>query len=91
MKMPKPSDMSTPCVGSARIELGTLVHKALGEQSSSLGSCGYGSPVFYDCVSKESFEGAVPVYVDHQDVAKLPKEITMKGMTCTRNVDAVFH
>ena len=86
--MSKTSDM---CVGAAHPELGKLVHAALGgDKMGPLGSCGYGSPVFYECKKEEELLGTVPVYGGMDNVARLKKEAASQGVVCTKHPDIVF-
>jgi len=77
------------CIGSAHNELGKLVHTALGSDAN-LGTCGYGSPVFYECESGNTFAGDVPVYAGVNDAVNLPKTIEKGGYKCHKKVDQVF-
>ena len=79
------------CVGAAHPELGKLVFDALGgDKMGSLGSCGYGSPVFYECTKNDELLGTVPIYGGMGDVAKLKKEADARGIMCTKHPDIVF-
>tara|TARA_B110000046_G_C12992866_1_gene398620 strand:- start:847 stop:1128 length:282 start_codon:yes stop_codon:yes gene_type:complete len=83
----------TLCVGSTHDDLGKLVHSALGGEKTggSLGSCGYGSPAFYECASAGVLAGDVPVYTAIGEVSKLQATIALPGgVTCELNTDNVF-
>tara|TARA_B110001450_G_scaffold256402_1_gene286765 strand:+ start:1645 stop:2103 length:459 start_codon:yes stop_codon:yes gene_type:complete len=90
-KMFKTKTDSDMCVGAAHPELGKLVHAALGgDKMGSLGSCGFGSPVFYECVKDDELLGTVPVYGGMGEVAKIKKQAESQGITCTKHPDIVF-
>ena len=79
------------CVGAAHPELGKLVHTALGgDKMGTLGSCGFGSPVFYECTKDDELLGTVPIYGGMGEVAALKKEAAGQGITCTKHPDIVF-
>lgn len=87
----KMSDTGDMCVGAAHPELGKLVHAALGgDKMGSLGSCGYGSPVFYECMKGDELLGTVPIYGGMSEVAKLKKEAEGQGIMCMKHPDIVF-
>lgn len=89
--MSKPKPTPDMCVGAAHLDLGKLVHSALGgEKRGTLGECEYGSPVFYKCMDDSDFVGDVPIYTSMKSAAMLPDKLQVDGKTCVRDVDQVF-